>query len=470
METNTIENNIMTSARWRGRLKGAMYHIAAHRIIDISVWLQADVEDLYLATKNITTPAETYVINELMRIQADTERREIANDIKIPDAVASAQHKFGEEEAEIIVCDQINIGELLTTKDLVTAYKGKKAARRKRMLLLIIAVIVGTTALFVSIGIHNLPANREERLYNEIMEHPEDGLIKKYYSNFPNGVHYEDVLYKEAQFEPFNKSYILKRSIMDIYTEYLTKYPYGKYSNSFNSMYNSLWNQKIDVYDSLYRDSDCKKIFIKMLRSMEINMVKTVNVKFVSNFDLKSHSNMYSGEQMEMPPKILLETVFQNTLLNPYNNTKNIELEDILRDKFSSSLQTNFDKWLNENFITVVKEKDQYNGKSPTIVINYTIKNIIERDYQHGEIRHSVSLEILFDVEVRIPGADSVFKYSYRAKPDEKKYIPFNDKDIWPKLIIYYRIMSESCFKHFFDDMTERFASPKNKNDKPGSK
>lgn len=468
MNTNTIH---IQSARWRGRLKGAMYHIAAHRIIDISVWLQADVEDLYLATKNITTPAETYVINELMRIQADTERREIANDIKIPDAVASAQHKFGEEEAKIIVCDQINIGELLTTKDLVTAYKGKKAARRKRMLLLIIAVIVGTTALFVSIGIHNLPANREERLYNEIMEHPEDGLIKKYYSNFPNGVHYEDVLYKEAQFEPFNKSYILKRSIMDIYTEYLTKYPYGKYSNTFNSMYNSLWNQKIDVYDSLYRDSDCKKIFIKMLRSMEINMVKTVNVKFVSNFDLKSHSNMYSGDQMEMPPKILLETVFQNTPLNPYNNTKNIELEDILKDKFTSSLQTNFDKWLNENFITVVKEKDQYNDKSPTIVIKDTMKNIVGRDNpKSGEKQLYVGFEILFDVEVHIPGANSVFTYSYRAKPDEEKYISFNDKDLWTKLIIYYRIMSKSCFKHFFDDMTERFASPKNKNDKPGSK
>ena len=90
----------------------------------------------------------------------------------------------------------------------------KKKRKKKLIIFGIIALIVGAFAIY------NLPYFREMRLWNEISETKSQDAISEYYAKFPDGVHYEEVLYIDIQTNVWPLTAI---------EEYYAKYPTGKY-------------------------------------------------------------------------------------------------------------------------------------------------------------------------------------------------------------------------------------------------
>ena len=198
-------------ARWYGRM------------INLAMEIIVKDGELYNAMKQ--NPNLANILTLALSAASDQERDTLTYLINRLEGAEQHLHVLSPQDSEVIKgmreCKHfIDAGDLAKLKedhdffeDWMNAERKKK--RKKRLIILgVIALIIGAFAIY------NHPYFHEMRLWNEISETKSQDAISEYYYEFPDGIHYEDVLYIDIKTNVWPLTAI---------EEYYAKYPTGKY-------------------------------------------------------------------------------------------------------------------------------------------------------------------------------------------------------------------------------------------------
>ena len=334
-------------ARWYGRLiNTALLITYRHPELNSSV-NRTTIAEILSAAFSVATDLERDVLTFLTRKLEGKDqmlRWLTTNDTEVRRGMAESNHLF-------------NNGEILRLKEDYDFYYDlnkaemevkRKARRRRSLIYAAIAVIIA------ALVVYNLPYFKELRLWNKINETRNLELVQEYYSEFPDGDHYEEVLYIDIcdnsnpryAIEEYHWKYIdgkYYEEVLYLYAkatsapgdainEYIQKYPDGQYiaeirdlqddylyecvvnngnnlrdiNNYFNTFpegkhiaeveaaYNSRWDNIDTQYNAVAKtnaNSNDVKFIRDMLRYMRENRVHEIAINVDVNINVKDYSS-----------------------------------------------------------------------------------------------------------------------------------------------------------------------------------
>ena len=215
-----MEQNF-SSPRWYGRLLGLLLNLAGAKGIKFDKSENLTLQDLYLKVFNLATRKEKEVINELLQRWSEQKKYEETNHISISEFDDNKYQQQGMYDVTVIFRKNEGIDNLLEKTDFyveeehrIAELKRKQAIRRRIVWGFVAAVIL-------AIIIYNLPYFQEQRFYKEVVEAQNPYRCQSYYEEYPEGRHYEDVMFLEI-----NLSVNPLKPLVD----YLNMFPDGKYA------------------------------------------------------------------------------------------------------------------------------------------------------------------------------------------------------------------------------------------------
>lgn len=308
--------------------------------------------------------------------------------------------------------------------------------------------------VIVGIVVYNLPYFQELRFYNRVMDERSLLLCQNYYDQYPEGRHYEDVMYLETElsFHPIR-----------VITTYLHKFPEGKYAAELNATCDSLWDEEIAKYDNrdkTYENKEAVAFMSAMLQHMKRERVCTVLM------DIQPHVSLKDYDEYDAGIRKYLEIIMSDAKLPLRENIVSLKENFTQEDRYtlmqilSKGLKESFDRMFSSDFVSIVTDASEAGEESPKLTFEYVIKNNTEDE--EGKIpsiwtyssnnepkAYILAIDVKFQVHYSIPGSDVAYTYSEVGAPAE-------DISGIDGISDGYRRMTSVCFAKFSNKMSAR--------------
>lgn len=442
------------SPRWYGRLQGLLLIVARRKGVTFED--QQSVTMVALLSKVLALVDDDLrsVINELMRKWNDAVKVENDSGIAISEDEGARLVEVGRREAAFVMQSWL-YRRLLENVDLDAEREAAQAAeeRKKRRNRVITLSVLGALVLFIVI--YNLPYFKELRFYNEVRKTQTVEQCNKYYSEYPEGRHYEDVMGIESQISP---------SPVKVLARYLNRFPDGKYADEMSREYETLWNEEIAIYehrDKTGEDPEAVRYMDAMLHYMKDNRLGTVCLRMNPHIDLKDISE-YDETALDLLG-MFMDSSLPLTADNILSLKDNFTSSDkgVLMQILSEGIEESFGRMFSPDFVSVVPESSA-EEKSPVLTIDYEIKNELFYEGEEGYDLPSIwvysvdgvpkayvlAIKVEFDARFSLPGSDMTYAYSEVGDPGEEIAGILSIKD-------GYRRMTQRCFAKFSDMMSK---------------
>lgn len=248
------------SSRWYGRLLNLLVNLAHRKSVSLDQNEGLTLQTLYEKVWAESTQTEKTVINQLLQKWSEQKRYEEEQHISISDQENKKQQEKGANDVVAILrqgkCLDLLLQEVdFSAQEEILLASQKKAKSRKR-------IIYGSfiAAIILAFVIYNLPYFKEKRLYHTVMEERTIEVCHNYYEQFPNGQHYEDVMFLEMD---------LSSNIVDLLMNYLKRFPNGKYNKEVNNRLDALWDIEISKYEQRDKTKESPKA-VKYMTEMRV--------------------------------------------------------------------------------------------------------------------------------------------------------------------------------------------------------
>lgn len=446
------------SPRWFGRLMGLLLTIAREKNIRFNNPSKVTFIELLVSVMDKCHNYEKVIITQLKDKWSEQKQYEQRNNIIINADENKMLEDKGIKEVTIIKHNYNNYNRLLDEVDFYAIEKAKKEqAMIKRKKITKISLISIAIVIIVAI-IYNLPYFKEHRFYKTIETAKSEYKINQYYTDFPNGRHYEDVMLIHSN---------ISGNPIKIVMDYVNNFPEGKYINVMNAKCDSLWDEVIAKYenrDKTNESPEAVRFMTEMLYHLKRNRKNTVVLDINPKIDLLDYEDyddeirtyledLYSEETLPLKENLV-------SLKDNFTQSNEYILVEILK----KGLVNSFSRMFSEDFINIVSDDD--NGKSPVLTFNYNISNQISFDFDGEKIivfpniwiysttynnidipqNYLLGIDVYFEVNFTIPESDVTYTYNEMGSPGESIYGIQNIKD-------GYKQMTQICFAKFADMM-----------------
>ncbi len=293
--------------------------------------------------------------------------------------------------------------------------------------------------------------------YKKVMTDRTPSSWKKYFSDFPNGRHLEDVKYVQVD---------VCRNIV-VVRDFLIDYPTGEYSILISALKDSLWDLEITKYEKKLSiqegNKDALIFFNSLLEHMKDKNLSDISVKFTKSLDLKNYED-YNQNVIHFCDSLYgnIDGIVTGHILPLTSNFEegNINtLESIVVEGISKS----FNNVFNEGFINVkgYNKNDSANANALFINIDYLIKNeSLFEDYDVPNIwtytenkifqTYLLGIGIEFKFTFQIPDTEVKYEFAKIAEPSGE----INDiEDIRDG----YQRMTQITFANYANTISENF-------------
>lgn len=441
------------SSRWYGRLLNLLVNLAPRKGVSLDQNEGLTLQTLYEKVWAESTLTEKTVINQLLQKWSEQKRYEEEQHISISDQENKKQQEKGANDVVAILRQGKRLDLLLQEVDFsaqeeILLASQKKAKSRKR-------IISGSfiAAIILAFVIYNLPYFKEKRLYHTVMEERTIEECHNYYEQFPNGQHYEDVMFLEMD---------LSSNTVDLLMNYLKRFPNGKYNKEVNNRLDALWDIEISKYeqrDKTKESPNAVKYMTEMLHYMKRNRINTILLDVNSDISLKDF------EEYDERLQELMYLFYRDEKLPLKGNL--LSLKENFTEQDRSSLmqilaegaQKSFNKMFSEDLVSVVTSSLEAAEHSPVLSFNYVIKNRSDEHVsqlpniwtyvQDGTPKaYILAIDVKFNAKFSIPGSDITYEYSEVGEPGNEITGIEDVKD-------GYRQMTQVCFAKFSNKMAE---------------
>ena len=444
-------NKNYSSPLWHGRLAGMLFQVAYNRGVRFSS--NEDVTMLILLTRvlEVASAQEKDTINKLLTLINEKSEYEKVNNILIDDNLRKTLMERGQAEAKFVFNEYRGFTRLIEETDFASIEEEMRIAKEKKKLLSK-RIIWSLVAVFV-LGIitYNLPYFKENRAYKAAIKSPYKFEWYDYYQTYPNGRHYEDVMYHEITHTPVPVQPL---------ADYLTKFPQGKYSAQCETMYEELWDKEIQKYHNKDKNkvsSSAVEYINAMLNHMKKERVHTVLLQNIPNISLKDYT------EYDSTLRAVLELFASSENDLPLNEDNIVSLKknfsegdrDALAEILSEGVEKSFGSMFDRNFVKIVTNRTDAQPGSPVLTFEYVVKN--QEDSGLPEIwsyktnyvttAYLLGIDVSFKARYTIPGSDVVYEYSEVGEPGTQISGIVNIKD-------GYRQMTQVCFAKFSNKMS----------------
>lgn len=453
-------NNSFPSHRWFGRLIGVLLSIAKRKNVRFDSQQKVTFLDLYIKSITVATEKEKKIINQLRDNWERTQKEETAQSVVISNADA-CQEK-GRLEASYVWRDTSSYEGLLDDVDYYELEQKRiqliqqKKQKRKRITYLAIAAVI--LAMFI----YNLPICKEFRAYKEVVREGTVFECEWYYSLYPNGRHYGEVLYIEST---------ISDSPIKPITTYLSRYPDGKYAEVLNERYNALWDEQIAIYknrDKSGDDPSAVAFMEALLYHMKTNRINTILMNLQPEVSLKDYGEYDESIRMALEESFQGESLsLKGNIVSLKDNFKKDD-EAVLGEILSEGIKQSFERLFSSDFINIELLRGQNNPMCPMLTIEYKVSNKEEFDLymENDELRviswpdiwvyssnnvpqaYILAIDVRFSVNFSIAGVDAIYEYSDIGAPANEISGISSIKD-------GYRMMTQMCFAKFSNKIAE---------------
>ncbi len=445
------------SARWNGRFLGAILHIGKQKHITLNSKEEQTFLHLLVKVMEVASDEEKEIISQLMKKTNSEKENEQNGGVEVPKDAVSGQEKIGMQDAAYVAGQYGSLKKLLEETDFAEMQRKadeekkkeqeKKNKKKERIIFGIVAAII------LCIVLYNTPFFAERRFYKEVKKEKSIYKCMDYYEEYPNGRHYEDVMYLEMG---------LQKQPVGVMTQYLNKFPNGKYAEEINQKYDSMWNKEIAKYEIMNKGKESSKAvtyMTEMLKYMKENRVNTIIISISPDIRLKDF------EEYDETARYLAEAIGTSETLplegNMVSLKKNFSEQDkaTLIEILSSGVKESFNRMFSADFIQIEPAKrNKSEAKCPRLSFNYTIKNIEDTLFEtnYPEIwayttnnvpqSYLLGIDVEFNANFSIPGSETVYNYSETGDPGSEISGISSIKD-------GYRRMTQACFSKFSKKM-----------------
>lgn len=251
----------------------------------------------------------------------------------------------------------------------------------------------------------------------------------KYIDLYPEGRHMEDVRYFKIQHTREDQFYNTN-NIFTAINEYLHQFPNGKYAQEINATCDSIWDEKIRMYnerDKVNESPEAVKYMTEMLQYMKKNRINNIAVDVTSHLQLKDYEEYDSKVRSFLEATNTGSLPLAEGMISLKSNFSEADVSSLM-EILSEGVQRSFDKRFTPGLITV---KDISSNDVPTIHFDYTIQS---QEHQTGAyaipdiwtysqndiaINYLIRISIIFNALCSIPGSSTSFEYSEKVDPTE---------------------------------------------------
>lgn len=442
--------NNFSSPLWKGRMVGLLLDIAYRKGIRYNTSDEITIISLYAKASSVASTEEMEVVNGLMKIYADRKSQEEAGGIVISQGDDTELQKRGQQEVRIVYQKFRSYLKLMDEEDFFQEEEKRIAAEKARQKRKNIYILTGIAVVVLGIIIYNSSFVQEYKAYRKAIKSTDDFFCECYYEDYPQGRHYEEVLYHDIKCS--------ERPVKEL-TDYMYRFPEGKYVSECEGAYSTLWDEEIAKYVNRKKGNESPEAVtyvLEMLKYMKTNRIHTVLVKNISHIVLKDFSE-YSqsmrelAEQIGATPRLSVEGHMISLKENFMEGDR-----EVLADILSKGVEKSFARMFNSDLINVVSSESDAQEGSPVLSFDYTISNQEIMGipslwtYTTNGVPKSYLLGISIDfvADFTIPDSDVTYRYSESGEPAGEINGIMNIKD-------GYRRMTQMCFAKFSNVMAD---------------
>lgn len=433
------QNEKLPSARWFGRIVGALMIVAKKNNHRLGSLRDVTVLDLYIRVQEVAAEGEKELINQLMAKYSEKKKEEEKD---LEDSESQRQQRIGNQEAELLY----RRGKFSDLIQEIDYNAQENQAARKKILMWIIPIAV----IILSVVVYNLPYFKEMRFYNEVVKERELYKCMDYINMYPDGKHLEEVVFLKVD---------LTKKMGNI-MEYLDAYPVGKYADKVNALCDSLWDNEIAKYamrDKTGEAADAIKYMEEMLKYMKQNRINNIKIDIESKINLKDYSTYDERARKLLEINTDSNLPLAQHMISLKDNFTNAD-QQTLSEILVNGLQKSLDKIFTPGFIIAGTGGAKVN--SPNVHFVYNIENqetdlgfcIIPEVWTYSENKvpkaYLLGISIHFDATFLIPNSSISYSYSERGNPESSISNIENIKD-------GYRKMTIMCFARFSNTMSD---------------
>lgn len=444
-----MKNNFL-SPLWYGRLVGMMFSIARRKGIRFEPGEEITLISLFTRVAGVASTEENEILSALLKIYSEKKEAEADGNVVIGSEEEKRLQERGQQEVLLVFRDDRNYRKLLEETDLYAAEEArlaveKEKARKKSRVIwgLILAFVLG-------IIVYNLPFFEERRAYRETVRSSYVFKYEDYYAKYPEGRHYQDVMYHEMRISADSVKVMMK---------YFSKFPSGKYIAELEQRYNAIWGEAMKKYAGRTAQGESPEAVTyinAMLEYMRDNRITTVLVKNVPNITLKDFSEY--PESAQQLAELFIETGSLPVKDNMVSLKRNFVQGDreALAGILSQGVEKSFARMFGTDLVTVVTDSADAHEASPVLSFEYTISNQetygIPSIWTYCENKipkaYILAISVDFTADFTIPGSDISYRYKESGEPAGEISGIRNYGD-------GYRRMTQMCFAKFSNVMSE---------------
>lgn len=453
---NLMRNKRFASPRWCGRLNSVIREIARRKQLDVDYGSERPYLDYRQTVISAADKEEQEVIRRLETLWREHLLYERDNMIVIRETLSRRLVSKGEKDLQHSPYRERGLSVMLEEKDYVLR-------ARLKMSCIILAVIF---ALISFCGYDHL-YYKELRAYRAVVEANTQDACKEYYSAWPDGAHYEDVMFIEVK---------ASHDSISVIRRYLSRYSDGKYLEQVNDRYDRLWDHEMWKYQT--QDSlavpEASAFMKDMLAYMKENRIHDIRLNIHPEVKLKDFHD-YDPELVSLM-EMLDSKVYKGFLMSNGLPVKgNVRP---LKENFSSDRRKSYNEVLEQSLrramdrvfshSMVCLSESVTSPDVPVIDIRYTICNQ-EEDVLGMKgpllwLRYNTSLlcpiirdvtdyypgiNIRFMLTMRIPGTDKSYTYSETGVPGMDNVNTVQNPDE------VYDALTMRCFNDFMKKMNK---------------
>lgn len=446
-----MEQNFL-SPRWYGRLLNLLVNLAYSKGISLDIE-ELTLRVLYDKVFSESTSSERNIIDKLLQKWNEQKLYEVQHQISISDDESKKLQKKGFNDVLVVLHQGKPLDCLIQNVDFYTEEENRLVLQRKKRgkkRIVYGGIIAG---IFLAFVMYNLPYFKEMRFYNVVMEERTLYQCTEYYDRFPDGRHYEDVLYLETELSSEPVKTLMK---------YLKQFPNGKYSQEVNVRLDALWDTEISKYekkDKKNQSPAAVKYMTEMLQYMKHNRVNTILLNVNSNVTLKDF------DEYDDRTKTIINSWFEGEAFplkgNLLSLKENFTVQDqeVLTQILADGVQKSFNNMFSTDLVSIVTSPLEAADNSPVLSFDYTIKNRNDNDIpsfpsiwtylKDGTPKaYILAIDVKFNAKFSIPGSDAIYEYSEIGDPGNEIKDIQDVKD-------GYRQMTQICFLKFSTKMSE---------------
>jgi len=313
-------------------------------------------------------------------------------------------------------------------------------------------IMIGVGALFLAFGLFYFTFLGEYLAYQKVVDAQTKEECQRYYNNYSDGRHIEDVRFIEIDNEP---------EITRV-RSFIGEFPNSTYFSRTVQIRDKLWEAEIERYEKQAASKKSSKKSVEFFRQLLLHLKNQNQDKVYVKYNGKTQLKDYE----EYPKNIrnTMETFYLDTKLPMLplkeNFTSTQELEYIITNGIGSS----FSKIFTEGFVEVEEYPyaDNVIDKDSMIInIDYMIKNQVDKSspqypniwtYTKNDISTAnlLGIDIDFVFDSKVPNTSVSYFFKTHSEPAESISGIEDIKD-------GYKMMSKSVFEKYADEVTERF-------------